>query len=209
MALERIGLFGGSFDPIHVGHLIAARCVAEHHRLARVILIPSGQPPHKPNGTVATADQRLEMARLAVAGDPLFEVSDIETLRQGPSYTVDTLADLEQRLCDRVEFFWIIGADSLPELATWSRIATLLAGARVVTATRPGFETPDLAPLEAIAGQPAVERLLADCCATPGIDISATDIRDRIRRGLSVRYLVPAKVEKYILAGKLYESAAT
>ncbi len=202
----KVGLYGGSFNPIHFGHLISARSVAEALGLERVVLIPSASPPHKQRAELAPAADRLEMTRIAVAGDPLFEVSDIELLRTGPSYTFDTVMEMRGRLGLGAEIVWIIGADSLPELATWSRIGKLVEAATIVTATRPGWERGrvDLTALRSAVGDAAVERLLAGCLETPAVGISASGIRGRVRAGRSVRYLVPEDVASYIHRVGLY-----
>lgn len=204
---ERIGLYGGSFDPIHFGHLISARSIAEQLDYSRILLVPSARPPHKPASALIDVRHRLAMARLAVDDDPLFEVSEVELHRAGPSYTIDTVDELGRQLGDQCELFWIIGSDSLPELATWHRIGELLDRIRIVTATRPGFVAPDMTSLESKAGTSAVERLLSDRCGTPEIDISATGIRQRVRNGRSVRYLTPEPVVDYIATEGLYGNA--
>lgn len=202
----KVGLYGGSFNPIHFGHLISARSVAEQLGLTRVVLIPSASPPHKQRACLAPAADRLEMTRIAVEGDPLFDVSDIELLRTGPSYTLDTVMEMRGRLGLGPEIVWIIGADSLPELATWSRITTLVKSATIVTATRPGWERGrvDLTALRAAVGAADVEMLLANCLETPAVGISASEIRERVRGGRSIRYLVPAGVASYIHKHGLY-----
>lgn len=202
---QRIGLYGGSFDPIHFGHLISARSLAEQLSLNRVVLIPAMLPPHKQTSELTDARHRLEMARLAVQGDPLFEVSDAELHRAGPSYTFDTVTQFRQQLGPLVELFWFIGADSLPELPSWYRVAELVKVVRIVTAARPGWTRPDPVHLIAAVGPPAARQLLEDCLETPRIDISATDIRARVRSGLSIRYLVPEGVASYIATQRLYK----
>lgn len=201
---QRIGLYGGSFDPIHFGHLISARSLAEQLALDRVVLIPSPRPPHKNAVELTDARHRLEMARLAVEGDPLFEVSDVELHRSGPSYTFDTVTHFRQRLGEGADLFWFIGADSLPELPTWYRVSELVHIIRIVTAARPGWTPPDPATLTAAVGRDAAVRLLHDLLETPRIDISATDIRARTAAGKSIRYLVPEPVTSYIDAHRLY-----
>lgn len=202
----RVGLYGGSFNPIHFGHLISARSVAEQLGLERVVLIPSASPPHKQRADLAPATDRLDMTRIAVDGDGLFDVSDIELQRTGPSYTFDTVMEMRERLKMGPEIVWIIGADSLPELATWSRIGKLVEAAKIVTATRPGWERGrvELSALRMTIGNAAVERLLANCLETPAVGISASEIRSRARGGLSIRYLVPLAVESYIHKHGLY-----
>jgi nicotinate-nucleotide adenylyltransferase len=203
---SRIGLYGGTFNPIHFGHLISARSIAEQIALDRVVLIPSASPPHKGHD-IAPAEHRLEMARLAVESDPLFEVSDIELTRAGPSYTFDTVTTFRQHVAAETVLFWIIGADSLPELATWSRVRQLVGIVEIVTAARPGWECPDLTALRHAIGDDAVERLLRNRVSTPQIGISATEIRDRIRAGRSIRYFTPCSVCEFIRKRDLYGPA--
>ncbi|MCZ6682443.1 MAG: nicotinic acid mononucleotide adenylyltransferase, partial [Planctomycetota bacterium] len=137
----------------------------------------------------------------------LFEVSEVELHRAGPSKSIDTVDELSRQNGDKCDLFWIIGADSLPELATWHRIGELLDRIRIVTAARPGFVVPDVTSLEAKVGAPAVEKLISDRFRTPEIDISATGIRQRVRKGRSVRYLTPSPVAEYIAREGLYGKA--
>lgn len=201
---KSVGLYGGSFDPIHFGHLISARSLAEHFGLDRVVLIPSARPPHKPGVRLAGEEHRLAMAQLAADDDPLFDVSDLEFHRAGPSYTIDTVAAMQQTLGATVELSWIIGADSLPELPTWYRVSDLVQQVRIITATRPGWQRPELSRLAEAVGAELAEQLVANSAQTPAIDISATDIRRRAASGLSIRYLVPAPVASYIHQHGLY-----
>jgi nicotinate-nucleotide adenylyltransferase len=199
-------LFGGSFNPIHFGHLISARSVAEQLGLDKIVLIPSAAPPHKSGQDLAPADDRLAMARLAVEGDPLFEVDDLELRRTGPSYTFDTVMEYRRRVGPLTRLCWLIGADTLPELATWSRVGKLVEAVEIVTATRPGWRQTDadLSALRAVVGQAAVAKLLSNCLTTPEIGISASEIRSRVRAGRSVRYLLPAGVEAYLRERRVY-----
>ena len=201
---ERIGLYGGSFDPIHFGHLIPARSIAERLALSRVVLIPSARPPHKHSGTVADVRDRLAMATLAVQGDPLFQVSDVELHREGPSYTFDTVQQFRAMLHPAAELFWIIGADSLPELPTWYRISELVAAVTIVTVARPGWEGGELPALTVAVGPQLAEELLENCYETPEIDISSTDIWQRVGEARSIRYLTPDAVVSYIESHQLY-----
>jgi nicotinate-nucleotide adenylyltransferase len=197
-------LFGGSFNPIHNGHLIAVRSVAEQIGAARVIVIPSANPPHKPRGDLADAADRLEMVRRAVADESGWEASDCELHRDGPSYTIDTVAHFREALGDAVQLCWVIGADSLTELVGWYRVEELVDTCRIVTAARPGWERPDLNLLRPRLSEAQIDRLAADVLNTPRIDISATDIRRRVRAGVSIRYLVPDAVLEYIHIRSLY-----
>lgn len=200
-----VGLLGGSFDPIHFGHLISARSCAEQLGLDRIVLIPSAVPPHKRGVAMTEGVHRLEMARRAVEGDELFEITDVEFQRSGPSYTIDTVAEIRRRgIGGPGELCWLIGADSLPELHTWHRPAELVQQVRIVTVVRPGWSPPLKADLAKWAGEESATALLRDCVTTPAIEISATDIRDRVRSGRSIRYLVPESVWSYIDATGLY-----
>ncbi len=201
-----IVLFGGSFNPIHNGHLIVARAVAERLGVSRLVFVPSPSPPHKTGTMLAEASDRLAMVRLAIAGEPLFDCSDVETRRSGPSYTILTVEDFRTTRADR-DLFWLIGADSLAELHSWHRVADLVDACRIVTAARPGFEVPDLSGLDRVLQPEQVRRLEADILPTPRIDISATEIRRRVREGRSIRYLVPEPVADYIARHELYRDS--
>ena len=199
-----VALFGGSFNPIHCGHLIAARSVAEHLGLARVILIPAGIPPHKRSRQLADGRDRLEMARLAIEGEPGFEVSDFELRQEGLNYSIRTVEAFRQMLGPDARLHWIIGADTLLELHTWYRTRELVDLCRMVTAVRPGYDTPDLSHLLQVLSPEQVQRLREGIVPTPRIDISASSIRARIQAGLSIRYLVPDPVRDYIFSRGLY-----
>lgn len=186
----RIGVFGGSFDPVHVGHLIVA---AEAHRLLgldQVRLIPAGRHPLKPDAPAASAADRLAMLRLAVDGDGRFALDDRETRRAGPSYTVDTLRELRSESPgDRLSL--LIGADAADELAAWRDATAIPALAEVIVLSRPGTS-------------PASHPLVARVVQVPAIEISASLVRARCRRGESIRYLVPDAVAAYIAERRLY-----
>jgi nicotinate-nucleotide adenylyltransferase len=201
---QRIGLYGGSFDPIHLGHLISARAIAEQLDLYRVILLPAAIPPHKQAVRLSAPEHRLAMLRLAIEDDPLFEVSEMELRRPGPSYTFDTVSHFRGQLGADAALFWIIGADSLPDLPGWYRIRDLVSAVSIVTACRPGASLPKLSDLASAVGDEHAAALLAQCVKTPQIDISATDIRCRAAAGRSVRYLVPDRVAAYLEMKGLY-----
>lgn len=198
-------LFGGTFNPIHHGHLIVVRAVAERLGIGRVVLIPSANPPHKLGVQMPDAVDRLAMAHLAVEGEPGLEVSRVEIDRQGPSYTILTVEHFRQQIPPGSTVHWLIGADTLPELHTWYRVVELVEMCRIVTAARPGFEMPDLSLLRERVGERRVSRLIADVLDTPRIDISATQIRKRIADGASIRYLLPDSVRRYIAEHRLYQ----
>jgi nicotinate-nucleotide adenylyltransferase len=196
----RLGLFGGTFDPIHLGHLILAEQCREACGLDRVWFVVAGAPPHKPGGRTPVS-HRLEMARIAVAGHPAFEVSDLEAGRPGPHYSVETLEAVRR---DRPgdELFFLIGADSLAELPCWrepERIATL---ATVVVVNRPGIDPAVTAGLPDLGPGTKPLRLVT----IPPIGIASHDLRRRVAEGRSIRYQVPRRVEAYIEAQGLYRS---
>jgi nicotinate-nucleotide adenylyltransferase len=193
--------FGGTFNPIHHAHLICARAVAEAAGFDRVTLIPSAQPPHKPNATgvaaVAPAEDRLAMCRLAVEGDAMFEVNDLELHRAGPSYTIDTVRQLNREGWPEVS--WLIGGDTVPQLPSWHQPAALLAEARLVVMARPGWELDwSNIPLP-------YQVLKSQVFVAPLIEISATEIRRRIQDGRPILYLTPPAVADYITQRRLYQ----
>lgn len=199
MSVTRRLYFGGSFNPIHHGHLLCARAVAELRGYDRVILVPSAQPPHKPEGVdIAPADDRLAMCRLAVAGAEGFEVDDLELRRPGPSYTIDTARELTARNGARVA--WLIGADTLPQLPTWHEPEALLQEVEFVIMARPGFA------IHWTKVPPGSQKLQANVVAVGQIDISATGIRQRVAAGRPIDYLTPASVISYIRERGLYRN---
>ena len=197
----RIGIFGGTFDPIHNGHLAVAEYVRTEMVLDQVLFIPAGRPWFKEGQTVTDGKHRLEMTRLAVADNPHFVVSDMEVRRGGPTYTVDTLAGLRRELGGGVDFYFILGIDALNELPRWRRPRDVLDMATVVGIARPGAEAVDRAALESIRDGASDEVMILD---GPLIDISAADIRRRMSEGLSVRGIIPQAVEDYAKRHVLY-----
>ncbi len=201
----RLGLFGGSFDPVHFGHLLLAECCREQIGLDRVWFVPAAAQPHKRNGLVATAAQRLDMLRLAIGGQPAFEVSTLELDRGGVSYTVDTL-EAVRREQPAAELFLLMGTDSLADFPTWREPARICELAIPVAVRRAGAVEPDYAQfagLISIARLAAIERFRVEM---PAVDFSASDIRRRVAAGLSIRYRTPRAVEKYIEVQGLYAS---
>jgi nicotinate-nucleotide adenylyltransferase len=194
----RIGLLGGTFDPIHAGHLAAARAAIDCAALDRVLFVPAAQPPHRPPA-VAGAEQRLGMCKLAIAGEARFEVSDVELNRAGPSYTVDTLAELH-RLNPDDELFLILGWDAARLFPTWRRPDAVRSLASIVVVARPGSGAPDKADLEPVG----LEGDGVSICLEPTPDVSASDIRRAVGAGESITAKVPPAVEQYIAAHGLY-----
>jgi nicotinate-nucleotide adenylyltransferase len=191
----RIGLYGGTFDPVHLGHLRAAENAREAMSLDLVAFLPAAVPPHR-GAPLSPAADRLEMARLATAPHPRFEAWDAELRRPGPSYTVETVSSL---LCERPgdSFVLVVGADTWLEIATWREPERLLSLVEVAVVDRPGY--PAVEPRAPFPGSRGVSR-----AEGPSLPISATGIRERARLGRSVRYLVPDEVADYILARRLY-----
>ena len=196
----KIGIFGGTFDPVHMGHLIIAEDARAALDLDRVLFIPAGQPWFKSYRRITAARHRLAMVRLAVADNPLFDVSDIEILRTGPSYTVDTLAELRRQYAPDDELIVILGIDALREIDRWHMPRRLFELARVVGMARPGASLDPSVLNAAIPGASARLRLLDGAL----IDISGTDVRRRAASGRSIRYRVPAAIEAYIREHALY-----
>ena len=202
--VRRIGLYGGSFDPIHNGHLIVARAIVERLDLERVIFLPTANPPHKADEDLAAADDRAEMVKLAIRDEPVFDYSDFDLARKGPSYTIDTVTHFRKQLGRRAALHWIIGADLLAELSAWRQAATLVDTCRVVTAARAGPQQIAWDRLRATLSETQIENLQKDVLDTPVIQISSTDIRHRVRHGRSIRFLVPDPVREYVEKHGLY-----
>jgi nicotinate-nucleotide adenylyltransferase len=196
----RLGLFGGTFDPIHLGHLILAEQCREACKLDRVWFVVAGAPPHKRNDRTAVA-HRLEMARIAIAGQASFAVSEIETTRPGPHYSVETLEAVRRDQPDD-DLFFLIGADSLADLPTWREPARIAQLATIVVVNRPGLEEIDAANLPDFG--PGSQRLLS--VTIPPIGIASTDLRRRLAERRSIRYMVPRGVEAYIESEGLYRA---
>lgn len=193
----RTGILGGTFDPIHSGHLAAAKAAMDCERLDRVLFIPTGQPPHR-SGVVADARDRLEMCRLAVEGDERFEVSDLEVRRGGVSYTVDTVRELKRRH-PQDRFFVILGWDAAKLFSTWREPREVRRLASVVVVTRPGSGAPSSEEMDA-AGLGRGDSV----CKRETPDISGSELRDRIARGEPVGDCLPREVERYIADHGLY-----
>lgn len=194
----RIGILGGTFDPIHVGHLAAAEVAMECVRLDRVVFVPSATPPHR-GPADADAEERLAMTRLAVEGHDRFEVSDIEVLRGGKSYTADTVRELKAAH-PHDELFLVLGWDAARQFASWHQPEAVRAEASVVVISRPGTSAPRVADIKAAGLDP--ERTILCTGETP--DISASELREDIARGRPVGDCLPPPVERYIASRRLY-----
>ena len=200
MSGERIGLLGGTFDPIHLGHLIVAEEARTRLSLDRLLFVPSRQPWRKAGREIAPEADRLAMVRLAVEGNPGFEVSLVDLEREGPSYSVDTVCDVRATLSPEAELYFILGYDALMDLPHWHAPAELARVTRLVTVIRPGYEL-DWSPLEQAIPQARETVMLLE---TPEIGISSTEVRQRVAAGRSIRYWVPDLVAEYIQQQGLY-----
>lgn len=199
----KLGILGGTFDPIHYGHLVVAEECRARLGLDVVLFIPAGQPPHKRGRIISSAEHRVEMVRLAIASNPGFELSRIEVDRVGPSYTVDTLARLRDEYGPSTRLYFVVGMDALAEILTWHEPVRLISLCQVVAVTRPGFADFDLAALE-----PAIPDARRRICVLPApeLRISSSDLRRRVARGLPIKYQVPESVEEYVYRHGLYRA---
>jgi nicotinate-nucleotide adenylyltransferase len=203
----RIGVFGGSFDPVHFGHLIAAECAREQARLDRVVFVPAAAPPHKPGRILAEGRHRLEMLALAIGGHDAFGVSSLELDRGGTSYTVDTLTTLAT-VHPGDALVLLLGPDALAGLPTWREPRRIAALAEIVPVERDALDDLSAAMvaggLADLLGPEAVAALLARRVRMPAVGIRATDLRASIAAGQSIRYRTPRAVERYIATHGLY-----
>jgi nicotinate-nucleotide adenylyltransferase len=205
----RVGILGGTFDPIHYGHLVVAEQVREALSLDRILFVPAALPPHKLHDYVSPAEDRAAMVDLAIAGNPAFALSRIELERDGPSYTVETmreLADEADRQGVAREFHFILSVEALAAIRTWHEPARLLELTRLAVVARPGTPLPNAVGLEAMLPGEAVGASRVDCIETVPLAHSSSDVRARAAAGKSIRYLVPPAVEAYIRRHRLYRS---
>jgi len=190
----KIGFMGGSFDPVHFGHLIAAQDAYEHGGLDRLVFVPAAQAPLKPGVVQAPAEARLAMLRTALADDARFEISDYEVRKGGVSYTIDTVRHLSAQFPGD-ELAWVIGADQLGRLHLWREIVELAQRVEFVVLARPGWD---------VGERPTIPGLRLRLCAGHRVELSSTEIRDRVRMGLPVDTMIPHKTVEYIRETGLY-----
>ena len=203
--VKRLGLMGGTFDPIHQGHLIAAEAVRIGLHLDKVLFIPSGQPPHKTDKKVTPKEWRFLMTEMATVSNPFFEVSRVELERTGYSYSADTARYFHEKMDEGSELFFITGVDTIMEIITWKKLDALFSHCVMVAATRPGFTQRDMAErLERELAPEYLKKIIS--VEVPAIDISSTDIRSRVAIGQSIKYLVPENVEQFIYKQGLYSN---
>ena len=201
--VQRLGIMGGTFDPIHYGHLVTAEAARDRFDLNKVIFVPSGHPPHKKDYQVTAGEHRYMMTMLAIATNPHFEVSRLEMDREGYSYAIDTVRQFFKMYHEGCELFFITGADAILEIFTWKNVPALVRLCSFIAATRPGFNKGEI--------NRVIDRL-GDCGAAsvkllevPALAISSTDIRTRIKGGRSIKYLLPEPVEQYIYQERIYK----
>ena len=187
--MKKIGLFGGTFDPVHTGHLIIAQSVRESLGIDSIIFIPSARPPHKNTDIMFTPEERYSMLSAALEGNPHFLISDIEKKRKGPSYTIDTIREIKSTVAPGTDISFIVGRDNLVEISGWKDPHSIIGECGILAAGRPGHENDTI---------PGWLKDAVNIVPTPLIDISSSDIRARLREGKSIRYLVPDAVFEFI-----------
>ncbi len=203
-AVNKVGILGGTFDPVHLGHLMIAEEAKTALELNEVILIPAGQPMSRPNETVTSAKHRLEMLKLAIEGTPYLKVSAIEIERKGPSYTAETITEIKKKSGGKDELYFILGWDSLEQLPEWHQPSRIITMCTLVAVPRPGYDKPRLKNLEGVLPGISPKVIFLD---KPRVDISATEIRDLAAKGESIDHLVPEAVARYIKTHKLYSTS--
>lgn len=199
---QKIGIMGGTFDPVHYGHLVIAESARSEFGLEKIIFIPTGEPPHKKAYRITDAEDRYNMVQMAIADNDNFAISRIEIERPGPSYTVDTLMQLHS-LHPEIDPYIITGADAIVEILTWKNVSFIAALCHFIAATRPGYSLDRLN--QEINGLPPVIRQKILTIEIPGVAISSTEIRKRLAENKPISYLLPGQVEKYIRQKKLYQ----
>lgn len=189
--MKRIGILGGTFNPIHIGHLAIAQVARETLGLDKVFFVPSNLPPHKSRKNVLPTAQRFHMVQMAIEGNPYFDISDFETKREGKSYSVDTVEHFDKLYLGKAKLFFIIGEDSFLTLDTWKNIDRIVKLASFVVVNRPGFDVEN-------------SKIKVKTIEMPGLDISSSAVRRCLRLGKTVKYFLPEKVLEYIKRKKLY-----
>lgn len=196
--IHRIGIMGGTFNPIHHGHLVAAEIIRDELKLEEVLFVPSGKPPHKENDEIALPEHRWMMTVLATASNEYFSTSAIEIEREEDSYTRDTLLEFKKIYGKKAQMYFITGADAIAEISTWHKTEDLPKLAKFIAASRPGYKL-DWGKVDSRF------RKYTSLIEIPALAISSTEIRQRIREGKTIKYLVPEVVEKYIYKRGLYQ----
>jgi nicotinate-nucleotide adenylyltransferase len=209
MALRKVVLFGGTFDPIHIGHTTVAEATAEYLCADKLIFIPAKRSPLKDSSPRASDMDRLEMIKLAIAGRKIFGLSDCELKRQEPSYTLDTVRRFRTEYGGESIIYWLVGADSIEELASWHDIVELIDECNLAVMYRAGFDKPNFTGYEELWGHSRIEKLKRNVVPTPLIDISSSDIRSRLAAGQDVVQMLHPPVLSYIRKNGLYGTNPT
>jgi nicotinate-nucleotide adenylyltransferase len=209
MTIRKIALFGGTFDPVHLGHTTVAEYVAGHIGAEKVIFIPAKRSPLKGFLPKANDKHRLKMIALAIAGKRIFEASDCELKKPAPSYTLKTVRQFKAEYGDSALIHWLIGADSIDDLTYWHKIVELIDTCILTTMYRAGCAPPDFTIFEPQWGRQRIEKLQQNIIQTPLIDISSTEIRDRLASGRDVTGMLAPSVAEYIREHNLYQSKST
>ncbi|MBN2292459.1 MAG: nicotinate-nucleotide adenylyltransferase [Pirellulales bacterium] len=199
----RLGLFGGTFDPVHLGHLILAELCREKCRLDEIWFLPASVPPHKSDSWLTPAETRIEMLKLAVTGNEHFAVNRYEVDRGGVNYTVNTLRHFHAELPE-AQLFFLMGADMLHDLPNWRESTAICELATIVSVRRAGLPEPEFGNLTQVASTEQIEKFRRHQVEMPAIEISSTDIRQRVRQGHTIRYLTTPAVEQFISTHGLY-----
>lgn len=205
---KAIAIFGGTFNPIHYGHLIVAEEIRSKYNLDKVVFVPCHLPPHKDPTDLVDAQKRLIMVHLAVVGNPCFEVSNFEIERGGRSYSIDTVRHFSKIYGEETQLYFIVGADVLMELSTWKNIDHLLKLSKFIAVPRPGYDTGKIFDYKILGFSTRVldsdlmENIIVENVSTS--DVSSTDVRQKVREWKSIKYLVPENVEQFIHNQKLY-----
>lgn len=199
--VKRLGIMGGTFDPIHYGHLVAAEMARSKFNLSKVLFIPSGTPPHKDRSDISDAGLRFEMIKRAIQDNPAFDISALELERKGPSYTVDTLRVLRCTWPNH-ELYFITGTDALREIFSWREAEEILMMTEFIGAARPGFDASDFL-IQVQQEHPEIQGRI-HYLEVPALAISSTDIRARVKHGQPIRYLLPEPVRLFIQQHGLY-----
>jgi nicotinate-nucleotide adenylyltransferase len=201
---EKIILFGGTFDPVHTGHIEVAQAAAEKIGASKVTFIPARRSPHKEQKPAAPDNDRIAMLKLAVAGKKLFQISPIELNRAEPSYTIDTIRHFRQKLGAHCQLCWLIGSDMLRDLPRWHKINELMKECTICVMNRGGFDRPDFDSLAGKISAENIEKLRQNMLETPLIEISSTDIRQKISQNQAVSKFLHPDVLNYIKKHRLY-----
>lgn len=199
--MDHICIMGGTFDPIHYGHLVVAEEVRCKFGLQKVVFIPAARPPHKLDQSITDPYHRVNMTKLAIASNKYFEVSTLEVERQGPSYTIDTVLNIKEQYGVKKVYF-ITGADAVMEILTWKEAEKLLSMCTFIAASRPGYDLNNLEETLSLLPKEILKSILP--LEVPALAISSTDIRKRIRDERSIKYLLPETVEQYIRNHNIY-----